>query len=272
MRSVQSMMRDSTSTPMTSTRLYCPARMKASAIDSSVQEPRAGRGEVEGAPAAARAELLLHEGRGGREWAVAGDRPDDDAVDLAPARPRAFRQASRAASVARSLAASDGSRMCRSRMPVRSTIQASEVSTILREVVVGQHPRGDRRGRYRRCGCAITRSPPPKRGAGGAPSHRNAWRADRRGQLLAEADLREAVGDADGVLHRHRVRAAVADERDAVDPEQRRAAVLRVVHAPTQPLERPGHQRRAELRQQARARHLLAHHAENHLRRPPRRS
>ena len=46
-----------------------------------VEKAGAGRRQIEGAAAGRRAQLLLHEGGGGRERTVAGDGPHDDAVD-----------------------------------------------------------------------------------------------------------------------------------------------------------------------------------------------
>jgi hypothetical protein len=88
---------------------------------------------------------------------------------------------------------------------------------------------------------------------------------DRGGQLLAEADLRKPVRHVNRVLDRLGVRAAVADQRDAVDPQQRRAAVLGVVDAPLEPPQRRGHQRGADLGQKAAAHHLVFDHVQHHL-------
>src|SRR5207247_7465839 len=67
------------------------------------------------------------------------------------------------------------------------------------------------------------------------------------------ADLRidlvesEVASDADGVLDRFRVRAAVADDASAIDPEERGAAVFGVIHALNEALERALHEERSGL-------------------------
>ena len=61
----------------------------------------------------------------------------------------------------------------------------------------------------------------------------------------------EVAGDADGVLDRLRVRAAVADDAAAVDAEERRAAVLGVVDALLDVVERALEQQRADLARRA---------------------
>ena len=103
-------------------------------------------------------------------------------------------------------------------------------------------------------------------GAGAPRFREEGVTCDRRRQLLAETYLREAIGDIDGVLHGGCVRASVTDQRDAVDAQQRRASVLGVVGALAEAFEGAGHQRGAELGQQARARDLLLDDSQHRLR------
>src|SRR5262249_24387655 len=73
---------------------------------------------------------------------------------------------------------------------------------------------------------------------------------------LDEPLRREAVRHRDGVAHGLRARSSVADDGHAGDAEQRRAAVLRVVHARAEVPHGPPRQQRADARRD-RARQLL---------------
>jgi len=61
----------------------------------SVDETRAGRRNVERRTVAARAQLVLHERRGRRQWHVGGDRGDDDQIEIRRAQARGLERARR---------------------------------------------------------------------------------------------------------------------------------------------------------------------------------
>ena len=146
-----------------------------------------------------------------------------------------------------------------------------------------------------RCGSAARRAPRPlRRTSRGtretrrrAPAHADLLRAlsweDEGDQALtppAAVDAAiscstrsmkwlagEPIRHRDGVAHRLRARSAVADDRHAGDAEQRRAAVLGVVHAPAEMPERPPRQQRSDAHRE-RARQLLAQQLLDHFDQP----
>ena len=109
-----------------------PRATKPSATAEGVDEARADRLDVEG-DADRRAELALHHGRGGRKGQVGRGGGHDDQVDVGracgPAAARALGRGRRRPG--REVASPSGAPRRRWRMPVRSTIQASLVSTTL---------------------------------------------------------------------------------------------------------------------------------------------
>src|SRR5688572_22169205 len=139
----------------------------------------------------------------------------------------------RAASVAMSELSTPDSIMRRSRMPVRVTIHSSEVSTIFSRSAFDNTRSG------RKLPVPAMVAPRVALGMGGSQEVE-----DVRVHLL----LDEGRGRADRAADGARRRAAVADEDDAVDAEQRRAAVLGVVELLLQALEGGPHEERAELR------------------------
>ena len=84
---------------------------------------------------------------------------------------------------------------------------------------------------------------------------------------LDELTGREPVRHGDGVAHRLGARPAVADDGDAGDAEQRRAAVFRVVDAPAEMPQRPPRQQRSDAHRD-RARQLLAQQILHHVDEP----
>ena len=138
------------------------------------------------------------------------------------------------ASVARSLVAATCSRMRRSRMPVRSTIQASEVSTIFSRSALVSTSLGDAAaGADDSASHARHTSRGGRLGDGGrvVPQERVAARPPAVSSCAQARRWAKSTGHEDRVLDRLRVRAAVADQRHALDAEQRRAAGLGVVGA-----------------------------------------
>src|SRR5262249_44213033 len=135
---------------------------------------------------------------------------------------------------ARSLDASCGAAMRRSRMPVRSTIHSSDVSTSF------SRSRFDstRSGTY---------MPVPVMVVPRMPSGRRVMvRLDLLADVLVDALLHERGERVDGAAERPRAAGAVADEAHAVDPQQRGGAILLPVDARAQPAQRPLHEERAE--------------------------
>jgi hypothetical protein len=119
--------RDKSSTPTTSTRFICPVWMNWSPME---RRDEAGAGlEISNAGDVLRADLLLDVHRRGRH----GESPvtvPTMIMSRSDARTLAFSSAARAALLAKSLVSSPSAAMRRSRMPVRSVIHASDVSTI----------------------------------------------------------------------------------------------------------------------------------------------
>src|SRR5688572_7067778 len=145
-----------------------------------------------------------------------------------------------AASVARSEFSWPGATMRRSRMPVRVTIHSSDVSTIFSRSALDS----TRSGRARPVPAMVA----PRRGLGFGMGG-----SQQVEDVRVDALLDERRGGADRAADGARGRAAVADEDDAVDAEQWRAAVLGVVELLLQALERRAHEQRAQLRLQASA-------------------
>src|SRR5262245_32712865 len=135
---------------------------------------------------------------------------------------------------ARSLEACSGAAMRRSRMPVRSTIHSSDVSTSRsRSWFVST-----RSGTY---------MPVPVIVVPRMPSSRRVMvRLDLLADVLVHALLHERGERVDRAPECAWAARAVADEADAVDAEQRRRAVLLPVDARAQPVERALHEQRAE--------------------------
>src|SRR5262245_16535724 len=149
---------------------------------------------------------------------------------------------------AMSLEAWSGAAMRRSRMPVRSTIHSSDVSTS-----------------FSRSWFVSTRSgtymPVPVMVVPRMPSGRRVMvRLDLLTDVLVDALLDERRQRVDRAPECARAARAVADEADAVDAEQRRGAVLLPVDARAQPPERALHEQRAEHRERVLL-HLVAHGA-----------
>src|SRR5215510_4923472 len=149
---------------------------------------------------------------------------------------------------ARSLEACSGEAMRRSRMPVRSTIQSSDVSTS-----------------FSRSWFVSTRSgtymPVPVMVVPRMPSGRRVMvRLDLLADVLVDALLDERGDRVDRAPERARSARAVADEADAVDAEQRRGAVLLPVDARAQARERALHEQGAEHGERVLL-HLVAHRA-----------
>ena len=153
-RSVQSTMRDSTSTPMTSTRLNCPVRMNASRDRQAVEEAGARRREIERRSRPARAQLLLHEGRGGRERACRGvtvpTMMQSIAAGSTPAAAHALQPGLGGEIAGRQRRIEDAA------LADPGALDDPAVGGVdhLLEVVVGQHLAAVPRVRCRRCGCA----------------------------------------------------------------------------------------------------------------------
>src|SRR5436309_8582024 len=142
--------------------------------------------------------------------------------------------ARRAAMSARSDEACSGAAMRRSRMPVRSTIQASEVSTMRSKSAF----ESTRSGTYMPVPAMVA-----PRGASGSGLM---IRLDLLADVLVHAVLDERGDGADGAAERPRTAAAVTDEAHAVDPEQRGGPVLLGVQGDPHPPHRPAHEQRAE--------------------------
>src|SRR5438093_7250346 len=158
------------------------------------------------------------------------------------------------ATSARSLDAWSGAAMRRSRMPVRSTIHSSDVSTsFARSWFVST-----RSGTYMPVPVMVTpRMPSGRRVMVGL---------DLLANVLVDALLHERGERADRAAERARAARAVPDEAHAVHAQERRGAVFLPVDARAQPVERPAHEQRPEHRQRV-ALHLVAHGATEEARR-----
>src|SRR5690242_10233835 len=111
------------------------------------------------------------------------------------------------------------------------------------------------------------RSTPASGPAGGTSGLRRQLRETGL-DALVEAAVHGADGGADAVLHGTAVAGPVADDGDALDAQQRKAAVFPVVQLLEEALERGLHEPAAELRAQVgqeRALQPLAHHLRHAL-------
>src|SRR5262249_50092680 len=149
---------------------------------------------------------------------------------------RAMSSARRAAASARSDEFSSGAEMRRSRMPVRSTIHSSDVSTS----VSSSRFVSTRVGTYMPVPVIV--APRTVSGRG------DMVRLDLLPDVLLDALLDEPHERADRAAERARAAAAVADEAHAVDAEQRRRAVLLPVDLRLEPAQRRHEQQRAGAR------------------------
>src|SRR5690349_19087880 len=142
--------------------------------------------------------------------------------------------------MARSEVASSAATIRRSEMPVRVTIQSSLVSTIFsRSKLVST-----RSGTW----APTPAMPAPRSGVGRS---RPASARDLSADLIDNPMLHRFSGGADRVRDRPPVRSAVADDADAVDPEQRGATVLRIVGSTPDAAQRRREQPRRELEERA---------------------
>src|SRR5262249_53676543 len=142
-----------------------------------VDEPGAGGRQIEGAAAWHGADLPLHERRGGGERVVAGDRPEDDAVDggridarlLAGGERRLGGEVARGQRRVQDVALADA-----------GALDDPGVGGVdhLGHVGVGQDLRGDAAsGTYDAARYHEMASAPGAGGSGVSVSHRKAWRA-----------------------------------------------------------------------------------------------
>ncbi len=171
-RSSQSMMRENVSAPITSARLGLAADEKIVRRRQREDEPRAHRLQVE-RRALIDAKRGLHARRGRGKGEIGRRGRDDDEIDvlrLAARRVERWREAA----MARSEVFSSSAAMWRWRMPVRSTIHSSLVSTCLASSALRQHAR---RANTRRRPAALSAS--PSAGVPGLRRRRGAARASR---------------------------------------------------------------------------------------------
>src|SRR5216117_2999167 len=160
----------------------------------------------------------------------------------------AISSARRHAISARSLEACSGAAMRRSRMPVRSTIHSSDVSTsFARSWFVST-----RSGTYMPVPVMVTpRMPSGRRVMVGL---------DLLADVLVDALLDERGERVDGAAERSRAARAMADEAHAAHAEERSGAVSLPVDPGAEAMERAAHEQRAEHRQRV-ALDLVAHRA-----------
>src|SRR5580765_7314312 len=128
--------------------------------------------------------------------------------------------------------------MRRSRMPVRSRIHSSEVSTILARSAL----LSTRSGTY----MPVPTTAAPRMVSGGS----DMVRLDLFADVLVDAVLHEAREREDRTAEGARLAAPVPNETHTVDPEQRRGAVLLPVDLGLEALQGRQHQQRAEAREQ----------------------
>src|SRR6185503_1273124 len=239
-------MRDSVSTPITSTVSAIPAptwpRARSKPKTNPVHAAKTSYAAAFVAPSF-RCSVQAHDGRMRSGVVVAST-----IWSTSSAFTFAISSARWQAISAMSLEPWSGAAMRRSRMPVRSTIHSSDVSTS-----------------FSRSWFVNTRSgtymPVPVMVMPRIPSGRRVMvRLDLLADVLVDALLDERGERVDRAPERARAARAVADEADAVDAEQRRGAVLLPVDACAQPRQRALHEQRTEHGERVLL-HLVTHRA-----------